>query len=123
MIHLNYHFQCGKFQLKLILEFERKTHFSLLLERFPFDPKNLTGYSIAVIIEYIILFYEYFIDTCTVSLGIGAFYFAISATDEVQYILHSINDRAKASENQSSELKILLAEFIDAHVATKQLSV
>lgn len=96
-------------------------HF-LPLKRFPFNPNNPAGYSIAVTIQYIILFYEYFIDTCTVSLGIGAFYFAISATDDIQYILHSINDKAEASESQSSELKILLAEFIDAHVATKQLS-
>lgn len=56
------------------------------------------------------------------SLGIGAFCFAISATDEIQYVLESINDEAKASERQPSEMKILLAEFIDGHAATKQLS-
>lgn len=96
--------------------------FSRSNTRFPFDSNNPTGYLIAVLIEYVIVTYEYIMITCTLGLAIGAFWFIISVTKEIQHILHSINDKAQANEDQSNEMQILFAEYIDAHAALKQLS-
>lgn len=96
--------------------------FSRSNTRFPFDSNNPTGYLIAVLIEYVIVTYEYIMITCTLSLAIGAFWFIISVTKEIQHILHSINDKAQANEDQSNEMQRLFAEYIDAHAALKQLS-
>lgn len=93
------------------------------LKRFPFDPKNPIGYLIAVVLEYITLAYEYFVIACTLSLGIGAYWIATSATKDIQkHILHSINETARENGNQLSELKNLLSEYNEAHAAIKQLS-
>lgn len=75
-------------------------------------------------LEYIILAYEYFIIACTLALGIGAFWFGISVTKEIQRILHSLNEKAQTNgnRNQSIRLKRLLSKFIDTHAAVKQLS-
>lgn len=56
-------------------------------------------------------------------LGVGVYLFGISATEEMQGILQSINNEAKAKENLSNDLKILFAEFIDAHGIATQLSI
>lgn len=92
-------------------------------KRFPFDWSNPIGYLIAIILEYIIWTYEYFIVACTLSLAIGGYWFAISATKEIQHTLHLINDAAQANDVcQSNELKLLIAEFIYAHGVVKKLS-
>lgn len=81
------------------------------------------GYSIVVILEYMIIGYEFFIVACTAALGIGAFWFAISATKEIKRFLRLINDGVKESETESNELKIMLSEYIHAHGVVKQLSI
>lgn len=77
----------------------------------------------AAIIEYFIIAYEFLINASTLGLGIGAFWFAVSATKEIRRILNSINDTAQADGNQSFELKVLFAEYIDAHGLLIQLSI
>lgn len=77
---------------------------------------------IAVFLEYTTLAYFFFINACTLGLVNGAYWFAASTTEEIQYILHLINKKASTNEKQSHELKILFAEFIDVHAAIKQLS-
>lgn len=77
----------------------------------------------AFFFEYVILGYDFFVVACTIALGIGAFWFAISATKDIQRILHAFMHKAKTNQIQANELKILLAEFIDSHVAIKQLSI
>lgn len=94
----------------------------LLLKRFPFDYNNPIGYLFAVIVEYIIIGHEYFVIACTLGLGIGAFWFAVSATKEIRHTLNLINNEVKAKTNHSVELKILFSEFINAHATVKQLS-
>lgn len=94
----------------------------LASKRFPFDMKNPVGYSIAIVIEYITCGYEFFTVACTLSVVIGSYWVSISATKEIQHILHSINDKTRANENHPNEFGILFAEFIDAHAAVKQLS-
>lgn len=91
-------------------------------KRFPFDVNNPIGYLIAVFLEYTTLAYFFFINACTLGLVNGAYWFATSTTEEIQYILHLINKKASTNEKQSNELKILFAEFIDVHAAIKQLS-
>lgn len=45
------------------------------------------------------------------------------ATEEIQRALNPINDEVRAGEIQSNEMKILFAEFIDAHGLIKQFSI
>lgn len=99
-------------------------HFPFIPKRFPFDSNNLIGYSIAFVLEYIILGYEFFFMASTMSFAIGGYWFVISAIKEFQSFTPMINDRAKVEENanESYELKTLVAEFIDAHGIVKQLS-
>lgn len=77
----------------------------------------------ASLLEYAINAYEFRVDASVLALGIGAFWFAISATKEIKIILRSINAKAQTNGNQSNGLKILFAEFIYAHAALKQLSI
>lgn len=98
--------------------------FFQFLKRFPFDTTNPIGYSVAVLLEYGMCAYELFIVACTLSLGIGAFWFAISATTQFQHYLPMINDKASTGVNgQSHEFKILFSAFIDSHGVVKQLSI
>lgn len=121
-------FQCGKF-LKLknfyLFNISQKLPkclpFFRITKRYPFDWRTPIGYFVAIFIDYIIMGYAYFTVACTVTLGIGAYCFVISATEEVQRILHSIHQ--KAHSNQSSALNILLPKYIHAHRIVKQLSI
>lgn len=97
--------------------------FVLPQKRFPFDSNNAIGYLIAVILEYVFASYEYFVIACTLALGIGAFWVAMSLTKEIKRIVHSINHKTKAKMSQSHELMHLFLEFVDAHAAVKQLSI
>lgn len=77
---------------------------------------------IAVILEYILYGYQTYVNACTISLGIGIFWFILSSTKSIKHILHRINDRKlPTTENELSRSK-LLAEFIHAHNDMKQLS-
>lgn len=94
----------------------------MTFERFPFDSNNLIGYLIAVLMEYIIYWYIFFIGACTLSLGIGAYLVAISVTQEIKRNLHDINVKTKANEYQSAKLKILLSQLIYTHAIVLKLS-
>lgn len=126
-IRFNCQFHCGKFHFKKIrnvsVKLLKKVSFFLLLTRFPFDTNKPMGYLIAVIFEYIVFGYEYFLDACTLALGIGAYWFVIALIKEIQHILQSINEKAQANLNQSEVLMVLFTEFIDIHEIVKQLSV
>lgn len=93
----------------------------LLLKRFPFDWENPLGYLIAIAVQYVVVAYECFAGACSLSLGIGLYWFVNSASKDFQRFLPSINDRA--DESPSNELKMLFIEFVDAHVIIKQLSI
>lgn len=98
------------------------TVLSLSFKRFPFDPYNPIGYMIAIILEYIMLGFNLFLISCTLSLGIGFYCFSISLTKEIQCMLHTINDKAQAKKNQSNDLRALFSDYIDNHSIVKQLS-
>lgn len=63
------------------------------------------------------------VSACTLALGIGAFWIAISVTKEIQRILHSINNKSHETEIQTNEMMDLFSEYIDAHGIVKQLSI
>lgn len=87
-------------------------------KRFPFDWQNPIGYLIAMFFEYIILGYQIFIDGCILALAMSACWFIISATKEIQRILHSIKHTT-----HTNELIVLFAEFVDTHGVSKQLRI
>lgn len=108
------------------MEFELIKYFPFpaVLERFPFEPNNPIGYSIAVAVEYIILVYSYYVIAGTLSAGIGCYWFAISLSKEFQRFLQgAINKKTKSKRNQSNELKALFSEFVGAHGIVKKLSI
>lgn len=100
----------------------KMTLFFLLCERFPFDTNNPIGYLTAVILEYVLIGYQYFVAACTLSLGIGAYWIAIPTTEEIRGILGSIKRDAEPNENSPNELKQMFAEYIHAHATIEQLS-
>lgn len=96
----------------------------MLHKRFPFEWTNPIGYLVAVIIEYVIVGYEFSVDASVLALGIGAYWIGLAAIKEIQSILHTIKKRVQAKKHQSNrELKMLFTEFIELHGVAKQLSI
>lgn len=62
--------------------------------------------------------YEFFITACSLAVGIGSFWFGVSATQDIERILHSIDYKAQSNAIQLNEF----IEFIEAHGTIKQLS-
>lgn len=79
------------------------------------------GYIAAVALQYIIFVYAFSAASCTTTLGIGAFLFAISAIKDIIKILKSIDKSAKCEEQQSKSFK-RLSDFIHIHSTVKQFS-
>lgn len=104
--------------------FSLSSFLALKIVRFPFDSKNLSGYIIAVILQYIILAYELFVVACTISIVNGALWFTISTTIDLKFILKSINRNGKSYARESDLKKFikLLHELIYMHANVKQLS-
>lgn len=115
-------FICEITQLRQLDFFQQiKKNFCSCFLRLPFDSNNPVGYLIAVIIAYVLVGCAYFIIACTLGLGIGAYWFAISSTKEIKHTLHLIND--KAHRNLSNKLKVLFSKFIYGYGIVKQLSI
>lgn len=96
-------------------------YISFAAKRFPFDTDSSPiGYLIGVISEYVIFGYEYCVIACSLALGMGIFWFAISVTKEIQHTLHSINRKTRANKLRPNQMKILFMEFIHAHAAIKR---
>lgn len=95
----------------------------LHFKRFPFDCSNPIGYLVAVILEYVAFGYNYVVIASTLSFGIGLYRLAISSTKDFQDFLRIINDNAHTNQNQSNELEVLFAEYVDTHATIKQLSI
>lgn len=87
----------------------------------PFDWRNPIGYLVAVIIQFIIVAYEFFVIACTLSLAIGAFWFAISATKEIKRIVNSIDENTEHKGGEEIMFKEF-STFIHMHSIVKQLS-
>lgn len=94
----------------------------LLQNRFPFDSNNPIGYLAVIAVEYPIFSLQMFVIACCMALGIGAFWFAISATKDIQRGLHLVNKIAQTCEDRSDELLAQFPEYLDAYSVLKQLS-
>lgn len=76
----------------------------------------------AVIIQFGIVAYEFFVIACTLSLAISAFWFATSATKEIERIVHSIDDENVKHKRSDEILFKEFSAFIHIHSVVKQLS-
>lgn len=90
--------------------------------RLPFDWKNPIGYLIAVTLQYIIAIYAAIFMSCIVTLGFGAFLFAVAVNKISKQSLYTICKKAKHKTSQTHLLK-RLHEFIHFYSSVKQLSV
>lgn len=75
----------------------------------------------AVTIQFIIVAYEFFVIACTLSLAIGAFWFAISSTVDIKQIVHSVDKKVKQKRSERKMIKEFCT-FIHMHSVVKQLS-
>lgn len=98
--------------------------FSNEIWRFPFDTKNPIGYLVACSLQYIHLAYEAFFIVNTASLGLGSYFFAMTAIEDVKSILRSINAQCTENISTKGQLQALnqVHEFIRMHSTLKQLS-
>lgn len=89
--------------------------------RFPFDTKNLTGFLIAVVIEYIFLLNLNFLMTSFMSIAIGPNLILISITQDLKCSLKTLNRNARVNKNET-EITQQFNQIIQLHSNAKQLS-
>lgn len=98
------------------------TFFDVWIRRFPFNSKSPTGYSLAVIIEYLITTCMcYFVGSLFI-LGISSYLMVIPVMKDIKVSLCSINDIAKSHKDQLATIK-QFSDFIPFHSWAKQLSI
>lgn len=98
----------------------------VLIERFPFNWRNPFGYLIAASIQCIEVLNSLTFVACMISLGVGAFLFAVAGAKAATIILKEINENAKSKnknklENRQRILK-QLAAYIQFHWSLKKFS-
>lgn len=119
----NYHFIFGKpNRIKKIPEITNVMKFSRLCSRFPFDWRSPFGYSIALMIEYIVCLYSLKITACLFALGIGCFVYLFAASKCVKGSIEVINESTSEAEVNSRITFERFTEFIQFHSHVKQLS-
>lgn len=89
-------------------------------ERFPFDWKNPTGYSVVVLFQLVIAYFGLCFVAGLMCLAIGTFVIALTLTKDVRNDLNLINESVKSEQPLSNVLK-QLTEFVRAHSHGKQL--
>lgn len=94
---------------------------NLQIDRFPFDSKNPVGFSVAVVLQIIIIGYPLRFLACYASLALGAYMFAIAFVKDILDDLKSLNDNLKATSPESDVYK-KLCEVIHVHSGGKQLN-
>ena len=108
---------------RLVYDPKIQQHFAWSeIDRFPFDDKNLLGYSIAFVLEYVMLAYLIFFIMCIISFGIGSYYLVISLTNDLKGQLDLINEHLQTKRNRLQAIKEMY-EFIQFDSDTKQLSI
>lgn len=88
---------------------------------FPFDWKTPVGYSIAVMVQFVVARLTMRFIGCFLSIGVASFAFSLSVCKDLKYILNSIDIDMKA-EPLKCQIKQQFIEFIDLHTCMKQLS-
>lgn len=129
LIHFNRYFDCGTFcDLNMLIEIFvisiNILSFSPNPGRYPFDSNYPIGLLTAFLLEYIIFGFQMLVVACSLALGIGGYWLAVSATKDIQRMLHLINDKTQPNENQTNdEMNTTFSEYINAHAIEKQLSI
>lgn len=80
--------------------------------RFPFDTKKPIGYLGAVALQYTQLLYEFFLLANLITLAIAAFLYAMSISNDMKHVLHSIS---VSSQTKKKRLKTIeqYNEFVE----------
>lgn len=84
--------------------------------------KNPFGYLIAVTLEYVQITYGFLFMGCMLSMGFGAFYFAISIAADLDANLIAINENAKMKDCHARIFQ-QWCEFIRLHADMKEYTV
>ena len=71
--------------------------------------------------QYVEVIYNFTLVACLISLGVGAFLFAVSAAKDAKKNLKTINQNAK-NKGQRSQILKKLADYIQFHSDEKKLS-
>ena len=89
--------------------------------RFPFNTKSPIGYCIAIVLQYALIAYNFFLLASMVSLGVGAYLFTISMAEYIKDILNSINERAmQEDEDQMKDIVGKLSDFTEIYTILKE---
>lgn len=91
------------------------------MNRFPFDWKHPFGYTLAILIEFLLTLSVMRYLACFSTLAFGSFWFALQFAKELIAGLNSINECVQAKESETKILK-RLNETIAMHADVKQLS-
>lgn len=96
--------------------------FILHLYRIPFDTKNLVGYLIAVTIQFIQTTTNCFNNANLLSLGTGAFWLLVTATEYIKYDLSEFNkyNRNIKGKGKLNQLK-MFCESVQLYSNIKKL--
>lgn len=87
------------------------TNVFLCISRFPFDCKNLAGYLVAVLLEYLFTVYEFvYVGSFTI-YGFGFFIFFFAACRDIIRNLELINKHAKSKKRRPKIFKQLVTFF------------
>lgn len=95
---------------------------NFFFSRIPFDSKNPPGFLIAFTLQYIIISYELYVIACVLSLAVGAYLFAIAATNEIESGIHDINESTQIKPKNRLNFLQQFSIFISVHSTVKQLS-
>lgn len=83
--------------------------------------RNPIGFSVAVILELLIVVNVQFLATCVVIVAIGTSLTIISITEDMKRSLHALNKCAKKKKIHF-KMTQKINEFIELHANAKQLS-
>lgn len=95
-------------------------HFEFIV-RFPFDVKNPIGYTMAVILEYLLAFNVDLFAMCIMVIAIGSSVTLISVTQDLNVSLKNL-DKSAMMKDSPLEIVQQFNEFIRFHSNAKQLS-
>lgn len=105
---------------------ELKKNQSQFNTRFPFDTKNLVGYLIAVIVEYLSAVNIEFFVMCVMIITNGPCLILISITKDMICSLRSLDKTAsmkkKTEANQPGNIILQFNDFIQFHAEAKRSS-
>lgn len=123
-MHLSFHCQCGTFFWTIftfsICIFIQNNFW--VLQRLPFDWKNLYGYLAAVIFQYIVTACIFLVVSSTLSMGIGTMIFQLAMLKDLRYSLQEIHNNATTTDENGRQALDQISVFIDFHLLIKQLS-